>query len=98
MALHIDPEENEIRALQKVLDWESKHVLEIGCGEGRLSHRLAKLGAKVFAIDPDPKLIRKAKAQLPKQFAKQIIFKAGKAEKLAFKNESFDAVVFAWSL
>ena len=98
MALHIDLEENEFRTLQKVADWTNKRVLEIGCGEGRLSHRLAKLGASVHAIDPDPNRIRKAKDKLPSHFAKQITFKSGKAEKLAFRNESFDTVVFAWSL
>jgi 2-polyprenyl-3-methyl-5-hydroxy-6-metoxy-1,4-benzoquinol methylase len=98
MALHIDPEENEFRTLQKVADWTTKRVLEIGCGEGRLSLRLARLGATVHAIDPDAKLIRNAKANLPKSFSKQVTFRSGKAERLAYKNEAFDSVIFAWSL
>lgn len=98
MALHVDPEENEIRALEKVTDWRRKRVLEIGCGEGRLTQRLAKLGAIVHAIDPDPKLIRKARAALPKRFAKVVSFKTGSAELLAHRDGKFGAVVFAWSL
>jgi cyclopropane fatty-acyl-phospholipid synthase-like methyltransferase len=40
MTLRIDPEENEIQALRELTDWRGKRVLEIGCGEGRLSQRL----------------------------------------------------------
>jgi 2-polyprenyl-3-methyl-5-hydroxy-6-metoxy-1,4-benzoquinol methylase len=98
MSLVIDPEENEIRALEAVTNWRRKRVLEIGCGEGRLTHRLARLGAIVHAIDPDPKLIRKARRLLPRRFVKRVTFQTEKAEKLKHKDGSFDVVVFAWSL
>jgi len=98
MTLRIDPEENEIRALEGVTDWQGKQVLEIGCGEGRLTRRLAELGALVHAIDPDAALIRKARRALPQRFAKKVRFKPGQAERLAHPAETFDAVVFAWAL
>ena len=98
MSIRIDPEKNELRALEGVTDWRGKRVLEIGCGEGRLTRRLAQLGAVVHAIDPDPELVRKAREAMPKRFAKSVSFKAGKAEKLGHAEESLDVVVFAWSL
>mgnify|MGYP003450699701 CR=1 FL=1 len=98
MALRIDPEENEIRALEGVTDWHGKQVLEIGCGEGRLTQRLAKLGAFVHAIDPDAALVRKARKALPQRFTKKVRFKAGQAEHLAHPKETFDVVIFAWAL
>ena len=45
MSIHVDPEGNEVRALERVAEWRRKRVLEIGCGGGRLTLRLAALGA-----------------------------------------------------
>ena len=98
MPLRIDPEQNEVRALKSVTDWRRKRVLEIGCGDGRLTVRLARLGAIVHAIDPDAKLIRAARRNLPPQFAKHVRYQVGKAERLDHPNESFDLLVFAWVL
>jgi cyclopropane fatty-acyl-phospholipid synthase-like methyltransferase len=42
MKIRIDPENNELRALIKIADFKEKHVLEIGCGDGRLTWRYAE--------------------------------------------------------
>jgi 2-polyprenyl-3-methyl-5-hydroxy-6-metoxy-1,4-benzoquinol methylase len=98
MTLRIDPEENELEALRAVTDWRGRQVLEIGCGEGRLTRRLARLGARVAAIDPDAKLIETARAALTTRLARRISFRAGSAERLPFGDGEFDVVVFAWAL
>lgn len=98
MAITIDPEQNEVRALQHIADWRRKRVIEIGCGDGRLTLRLARLGAIVHAIDPDTKLIQTARTNLPKRFARRIRYRVGKAEHLDQANEAFDLAVFAWAL
>ena len=98
MTLRIDPEQNEIRALESLTDWRRKRVLEIGCGQGRLSRRIAELGAVVDASDTDSKVIEKARAGLPMRLRKRIRFHAGRAESLNAPDGSYDVVVFAWSL
>jgi 2-polyprenyl-3-methyl-5-hydroxy-6-metoxy-1,4-benzoquinol methylase len=98
MALHIDPEENEIRALERIADWRRKSVVEIGCGAGRLTLRLARLGATVHAIDPDPKAVREARRSLPARLAGRVRYRVGNAQALKLRDESFDIAVFAWSL
>lgn len=98
MGIEVDPEQNEVRALKRVTNWRRERVLEIGCGDGRLTLRLARLGAFVHAIDPDTKLIRIARRNLPSRFAKRIRYHVGKAEHLDRANESFDLAVFAWAL
>ena len=98
MALHVDPEGNEIRALERVTDWRRKRVVEIGCGGGRLTLRLAALGASVHAIDPDPKAVRLARRNLPARFASRVRYRVGDATQLKLPDESFDIAIFAWSL
>ena len=98
MTLRVDPEKNEVRALESVTDWRGKRVLEIGCGDGRLSLRLASLGVVLDANDPKPEAIAKARKNLPKRYSEKVRYKVGQAERLAYRDASFDAVVFAWSL
>ena len=98
MTLRIDPERNEVRALKQVANWRGKRVLEIGCGRGRLTRRLARLGAQVQAIDPDPGLIRLARQGLPPSFASRVRFHVGKAARLKYPSNAFDLVVFSWAL
>jgi ubiquinone/menaquinone biosynthesis C-methylase UbiE len=98
MTLITDPQENEVRALRAAAKWRGQRVLEIGCGSGRLTRRLARLGAVIEAVDPDPASIRAARRQWPRQFAKTVRFHVGEAEHLRYVDESFDRVVFAWSL
>jgi 2-polyprenyl-3-methyl-5-hydroxy-6-metoxy-1,4-benzoquinol methylase len=98
MPLRVDPEQNEVLALKGVTDWHRKRVLEIGCGDGRLTRRLAQLGAMVYASDPDAHLIRTARRNLPQRFAKRIHYEVGQVERVDHPSESFEVVVFAWVL
>lgn len=98
MSIIVDPDENEVRALERVTNWRGKRVTEIGCGDGRLTLRLARLGAKVYAIDPDEALVRQARKSLPKRMASHVEFHRGRAEALRLPDESCDISIFAWAL
>jgi 2-polyprenyl-3-methyl-5-hydroxy-6-metoxy-1,4-benzoquinol methylase len=98
MTLRIDPERNEPRALEEVLDWRGRDVLEIGCGDGRLTRRLAALGARVRAIDPDAGLIRAARRGTLRKDRSRVRFRVGGAGRLEFPPTAFDVVVLSWSL
>jgi 2-polyprenyl-3-methyl-5-hydroxy-6-metoxy-1,4-benzoquinol methylase len=98
MTLRVDPEQNEVRALKSVTSWRDQRVLEVGCGDGRLTLRLARLGANVQAIDPDPNLIRQARKNLPEKFQANIRYKVGSSGELQYPDGSFDLVVFSWVL
>ena len=98
MAIRVDPEAREVAALRAAAEWSRAEVLEIGCGDGRLSLRLASLGAQVTAIDPEPSLVRKARKSLPKRLDGRVRYSVGSSGKLRFPSRWFDIVVFSWSL
>ena len=99
MALVIDPAGDEIRALRGITNWRGKRILEVGCGDGRLTLRLAEFNPeKIIAFDPDPKLIRTARRTLPKKYDKRIEYRVGSAEHVKQKANLFDIVVFSWVL
>ncbi len=99
MSLRIDPAQAELRALKKVANWTGKRVLEIGCGDGRLTLRLASLGPrKIEALDPSVQLVRMARKTLPFKYRKRVEYHVGKAEKLKYPEGLFDIVVFSWVL
>jgi ubiquinone/menaquinone biosynthesis C-methylase UbiE len=99
MVIRVDPERNELRALKEVGTWRDKKVLEVGCGDGRLTLRLATLRPRlIHAIDPSSDLIRLARKKLPAKSSKQIHYKVGSAGKLKYASQSFDIVIFSWVL
>ena len=80
-------------------DWTGRRVLEIGCGEGRLTLRLASLGpAEIQALDPDSDSIKAARANLPRAEKGRIRYHVAQAENLNYPPGSFDIAVFSWVL
>ena len=99
MALVMDPAGAEIRALKKITNWRGKRVLEMGCGDGRLTLRLAKFNpSKILAFDPDPKSIRAARKSLPENYKNRIEYRLGNAEHVKHRSDLFDIVIFSWVL
>ena len=60
MTIRIDPEGDETEALFDLVQLEDREVLEIGCGDGRLTTRYADRVAHVTAIDPFESAIERA--------------------------------------
>ena len=99
MALIIDPAGGEIRAMKTIVNWRGKRVLEVGCGDGRLTLRLAAFNpAKIIAIDPAFESIRTARKILPEKYKDKVEYHVGNAEHVKQKSDLFDIVVFSWVL
>lgn len=86
-------DDTELRKIDEFVKLEGKQILEIGCGDGRLTAFLAKKAGKVTAIDPEKNQIKTAKAAV-----QGVDFQIGYGEALAFPEESFDLVFFSYSL
>jgi 2-polyprenyl-3-methyl-5-hydroxy-6-metoxy-1,4-benzoquinol methylase len=88
----IDPE-RELEAIRSLAPLEGRRVLELGCGEGRLTRPLAVLAASVTAIDTDEKTIARARASLP-----DVDLRVASAIDLDAPDGEFDLALFSWSL
>ncbi|TFH34609.1 MAG: class I SAM-dependent methyltransferase [Anaerolineales bacterium] len=100
MTTRSDPENNEIRALLDLADFSGKNVLEIGCGDGRLTGRYANVAASVTAIDPFEPGIQRAKENVPDKMRDRVEFNPIAFEDFASTCESamFDIVILSWAL
>jgi len=98
MAKLQDPEGIETKTVLKHLTFDGKDVLEIGCGDGRLTFKYAEMARRVVAIDPIEESIEKAKSNRPKNLHHRLEFLVGQGEKLTFPDQSFEIVFFSWSL
>jgi SAM-dependent methyltransferase len=76
-------------------------VLEVGCGPGHLSIRLARHGFEVTGLDLDPAMIARAQANADRPGnadQRQPSFVVGDVAALAFPDESCDLVVSTLSM
>ncbi len=94
----LDPEEAHLASLRRLAEFAGARVLEVGCGDGRLTLGIAEQAASVFAFDTDAESVGIARAALPAHFADTITYAAGSARDLEIPQAEFDIVVFSWSL
>jgi ubiquinone/menaquinone biosynthesis C-methylase UbiE len=98
MSVIKDPEQNERKHLHKFADFGNKRVLEIGCGEGRLTWQYAAASSLTVGQDADQNAVRVAMIDRPSDLVNKIHFTNTQAEQLPFRKETFDIAVLAWSL
>ena len=94
----LDPEGAHIAALRRLADFSGQTVLELGCGDGRLTLGIAADAASVLAFDPDAEAVEKARASLPQELADRVAYRVAKGDEIEIERGSFDLVVFSWSL
>ncbi len=98
MTIREDPEGTQLQAVLKHATFKGKEVLEVGCGDGRLTFMFADMAKRVVAFDPVAEDIRKAGKSTPLELVSKVDFLVGTGEKLPFHNETYDVVFFTWSL
>lgn len=75
-----------------------RRVLEVGCGDGRLTWKYAAGAARVVGLDPKPEKIARARASTPPHLAGRVEFHAVALEDFPARPGEFDRAVLAWSL
>jgi ubiquinone/menaquinone biosynthesis C-methylase UbiE len=94
----IDPDGVEIVTMKELIDFEGLHIVEIGCGDGRLTFECGQEAASVLAFDSDKDAIRRARAETPRALRRRIRFEVADAAELELPKGEFDLALFSWSL
>ena len=98
MAYIPDPQERDIEVLRHLVTLDGKRVLDIGCGDGRTTRRMARTAASVLGIDPDLEAIDRARQISPGELADGCEFMAADVVEVTLPRVTFDVVVFSRSL
>ena len=88
-----DSDQRIAEKIFQFVDLKGKRVLEVGCGNGRISSLLASKADQLIAIDPDKLKIEEAKAR-----GVGVDFYVGSGENLDFPDNVFDVIIFTLSL
>ena len=97
MTIQKDLQNNEKKYLHEFIDFANKCVLEIGCGEGRLTWQYANKARLVTGIDLDADALRVGIVERPSDLEAKVHFSHAKSEQLPFSKEAFDITILAWS-
>jgi ubiquinone/menaquinone biosynthesis C-methylase UbiE len=98
VAWRIDPEGVETRTLAELAPVDGLRVLELGCGDGRLTFQFADRAKSVLAVDPDAERIASARSSLPASLAEKVSLVVAGAADVEAPRREFDLALFSWSL
>ena len=98
MARVLDPEGAHLAALRRLADFSSERVLELGCGDGRLTLPVAADAAHVLAFDPDAEAVERARRSLPAELADRVEYRVASGSAIEVERCTFDLALFSWSL
>jgi 2-polyprenyl-3-methyl-5-hydroxy-6-metoxy-1,4-benzoquinol methylase len=98
MAFELDPAGTETRVIHDLIDFSGKDVLEIGCGDGRLTWRYADRAASVLALDPKEAEITLAQANTPQALRSRVTFQVADITTVDLSETAFDIAILSWSV
>jgi ubiquinone/menaquinone biosynthesis C-methylase UbiE len=81
--------------IEALVTLDGARVLDVGCGEGRLTGFAAAQAGSVYAFDPNAERVEKARAVVD---AELVGFGVHGAEALDVERENFDVALCGWSL
>jgi ubiquinone/menaquinone biosynthesis C-methylase UbiE len=94
----IDPEGTEIEVIHELVDFSGKKVLEVGCGDGRMTRRYADRAALVLALDPNAEKIERAIDSTPEALRSKVRFRVADIADAELVQQAFEVAILSHSL
>jgi 2-polyprenyl-3-methyl-5-hydroxy-6-metoxy-1,4-benzoquinol methylase len=94
----VDPEGAHLDALRRLADFRGQRVIELGCGDGRLTVPVARDATQVLAFDPEREAVERARQTLPADLADRVEYRVASGTEIQVERGSFDLALFSWSL
>ncbi len=94
--VRVDPERRETRLLKRHIPFAGARMIDIGCGDGRLSNRIRGWIHSAVGVDIAGNDLRRAKDR--NRLEDVARFAVADASRLPFQDRSFDLALFSWSL
>lgn len=98
MSSSIDPEGTEITVIRELVDFSGADVLEVGCGDGRLTWRYAEAAASVLAIDMNGEKIERATEAIPPSLRSKTSFVVADIAEVELSPDAYDVAILSHSL
>jgi ubiquinone/menaquinone biosynthesis C-methylase UbiE len=98
MVHQIDTSGTEADLIAREGAFDGADVLEIGCGDGRMTRLYAGRARSVRAIDPKESLIERAIETFPEELASKVRFEVGAFGSTNQMRGAFEVVFFSHSL
>ena len=87
----------ELHLIERFVSLKGRAIIEIGCGDGRLTFQYAPRARKVVALDANAAEIERARARADRIGAHNMRFLARPAQG-RLPGAPFDVALFTWSL
>jgi ubiquinone/menaquinone biosynthesis C-methylase UbiE len=88
----------EVGLIERYVGLKGRRILEIGCGDGRLTRQVAPLASRVVAIEPDPARVAVARRLAAEDGIGNVSFRVNSAERFRLRDDPFEVALFSWSL
>lgn len=87
----------ELRVIERFVSLAGREIVEIGCGDGRLTFQYAPRARRVVALDANGAEIERERAEAHRIGVRNVRFIARPAEG-RLPGAPFDVALFTWSL
>lgn len=88
---------SEVALIERYAPLRAKDVLEVGCGNGRVTLAYAARAKSVVAIEPSAQQLRQARARARRAGLSRVRFSQRPAQ-TGIRGGPYDVVLFSWSL
>lgn len=98
MSVSFDRDGAETAVIHDLVDFTGMRVLEVGCGNGRLTWGYARTASSVVALDVNESKIKAAIAMCPPDLRSKLTFRVADITTFDTGDDSFDAAILSYSL